>query len=89
MKVKGLINIICISGTIILSSCSSDDDAPIVQVEAPATYEFLRDGESTVSFSGQTTRIAMAEVIISEFTDNTSTEAIIDAMFDHQENVFC
>ncbi|AXT50771.1 DUF4856 domain-containing protein [Aquimarina sp. BL5] len=87
MKVKSLINIICISGTIILSSCSSDDDAPIVQVEAPATYEFLRDGESTVSFSGQTTRIAMAEVIISEFTDNTSTEAIIDAMFDHQENV--
>ncbi|WP_299245033.1 DUF4856 domain-containing protein [uncultured Aquimarina sp.] len=88
MKVKNLINVICISGTIILSSCSSDDDAaPIVQVEAPATYEFLRDGESTVSFSGQTTRIAMAEVIISEFTDNTSTEAIIDAMFDHQENV--
>ncbi|WP_299211015.1 DUF4856 domain-containing protein [uncultured Aquimarina sp.] len=86
MKVKSLINVICISGTIILGSCSSDDDAPVVQVEAPAAYEFQRNGESTVSFSGQTTRIVMAEVIISEFTDNTSTEAIIDAMFDHQEN---
>ncbi|WP_299314115.1 DUF4856 domain-containing protein [uncultured Aquimarina sp.] len=86
MKFKNLIKFICISGTIILGSCSSDDDTTIVGVEAPATYEFQRDGASTVSFSGQTTRIAMAEVIISEFTDNTSTEGIIDAMFDHQEN---
>ncbi|SEL36860.1 protein of unknown function [Aquimarina amphilecti] len=87
MKIKSVFKIICVSGTIVLGSCSSDDDAtPIAQVEAPATYEFEREGESTVSFSGQTTRIAMAEVIIGQFVDNTSTEAIIDAMFDHQEN---
>ncbi|WP_378183750.1 DUF4856 domain-containing protein [Aquimarina sp. SS2-1] len=84
MKIKTLINVLCISGTLVLGSCSSDDDAPINQVQAPATYQFERDGESTVSFSGQTTRIAMAEAIVSELIDNTSTEAIIDAMFDHQ-----
>jgi len=67
-------------------SCSSDDDtAGIPNINEPASYVFEREGESTVSFSGQTTRIAMAEAIVSEFKDNTSTEAIIDAMFDHQE----
>ncbi|WP_299439773.1 DUF4856 domain-containing protein [uncultured Aquimarina sp.] len=87
MKIKSLFKIVCISGTVILGSCSSDDDAiTVVQVEAPATYVFEREGESTVSFSGQTTRIAMAEAIVNEFKDNASTETIIDAMFDHQEN---
>ncbi|MHA7057856.1 DUF4856 domain-containing protein [Aquimarina sp. M1] len=85
--IKNLTRIICVSAAIVLGSCSSDDDAtPIVQIEAPATYEFERDGESTVSFSGQTTRIAMAEVIVSELTNNTNTETTIDGMFDHQEN---
>ncbi len=87
MKIKSLIGVLCVSGSVILTSCSSDDDtSAIIQVEAPATYEFLRDGENTVNFSGQTTRIAMAEAIVSELTNNSSTEAIIDAMFDHQEN---
>lgn len=86
MKIKSLFNVVCISGTIILGSCSSDDDTTVVQIEVPATYEFQREGESTVSFSGQTTRIAMAEAIINEFKNTASTEVIIDAMFDHQEN---
>ncbi|MFD2561636.1 DUF4856 domain-containing protein [Aquimarina rubra] len=87
MKIKSLIQVVCVSGTIIFGSCSSDDDtAPVVQIETPATYEFERGGESTVSFSGQTTRIAMAEAIVSKLLDNSSTEAVIDAMFDHQEN---
>ncbi|SMO90821.1 DUF4856 domain-containing protein [Gracilimonas mengyeensis] len=37
-------------------SCDSNND---VQLDEPATYEFTRNGESTVSFSGQTTRIKM------------------------------
>ena len=33
-------------------SCDNDDDDNIIEVVAPATYEFLREGVSTVSFSG-------------------------------------
>lgn len=72
-------------------SCSSDDDnqvivEPIEPIVAPADYTFTRNNESTVSFSGQTTRIFMAEEIISGLKANTTqTEASLLAMFDHQE----
>ena len=39
-------------------SCGSDDDGNLpIEITVPANYEFLRDGMSTVSFSGQTTRL--------------------------------
>ena len=44
-------------------SCDSDDDDTVNEVVAPATYEFLRDGVSTVSFSGQTTRLNQVDAI--------------------------
>ena len=68
-------------------SCDKDDD-PIVDPEptvAPATYTFLRDGVTTVSYSGQSTRIAMGQEFISALKDESKTEAQLDAMFDHQE----
>lgn len=68
---------------IALSSCGEDDGGTI-SINEPETYVFERDGSSTVSFSGQTDRIAMAEEIISALKDAT-LEAQIDAMFDHQE----
>ncbi len=87
MKVTSLIKFACISGVLFLgASCTSDDDTTtVVQIEEPTTYVFERDGESTVSFGGQTTRIAMAEAIVGKLKDNTITEAELDAMFDHQE----
>ena len=72
-------------------SCSSDDDnqvivEPIEPVVAPADYTFTRNNESTVKFGGQTTRIFMAEEIISAFKSNeTQTTSSLLAMFDHQE----
>lgn len=75
---------------LIFASCSSDDDSgtaiEIDEVEAPATYVFNRDGNSTVSFSGQTTRILMAEEIVGAFKDfdNTTEESLL-AMFSHVE----
>lgn len=54
-------------------------------VEIPATYVFERNGESTVNFSGQTTRLLMAAEILSLLRDNTSTEEQINAAFNHQE----
>ena len=68
-------------------SCDKDDD-PIVDPEptvAPATYTFLRDGVTTVSYSGQSTRIAMGQEFISALKDESKTETQLDAMFDHQE----
>lgn len=49
-------------------ACSSDDDNN-PGVVAPETYAFQRDGQSTVSFSGQTTRILMGEELISKLLD--------------------
>lgn len=71
--------------TILSTSCSNDDSDPGIVINEPSTYAFSRDGESTVSFSGQTTRILMAEEILGAFSDNTTDEATIDAMFAHAE----
>ena len=60
------------------ASCSDDDPAP--SVEAPVNYEFTRDGQSTVSFSGQTTRIMMAEELISKLMDFDDTNAKVIAL---------
>ena len=58
-------------------SCSSDDDSNVIdqpsEINVPSTYSFSRGGESTVSFSGQTTRILMSEEIVSSFSDFDAT----------------
>ena len=65
-------------------SCG-DDGTPKVVIDNPETYSFTRNGESTVSFSGQTTQIAMGEEIIDALKGNTLTESQIDGMFVHEE----
>ena len=75
--------------TLALTSCSSDDDNNQVftnNVTAPDTYTFERDGNSTVSFGGQTTRIQMAQEIVSGMVDPSNTEAILDNMFAHVQD---
>ncbi|TXE16902.1 DUF4856 domain-containing protein [Psychroserpens burtonensis] len=73
----------------LFTSCSNDDDDDVItttsQVEAPATYTFQRNGETTVSYSGQTTRILMGEEFISALKDPSKTEAQLDDMFAHVE----
>jgi hypothetical protein len=44
-------------------SCDSDDEEISIEITVPANYEFLRDGVSTVSFSGQTTRLNQVDEI--------------------------
>ena len=76
---------------LVLISCSSDDDNNNGNnnnnqtVDAPATYLFTRNGENTVSYSGQSQRIAMAEELISALKDETRDEVSLDAMFSHVE----
>jgi len=45
---------------LVFTSCEDDDDITPLRPEVPTSYTFERSDESTVSFSGQTTRIAMA-----------------------------
>ncbi len=60
MKLKAL-SLGLISGLMVFTSCSSDDDgSPDEQgYEVPSTYEFSRNNETTVSFSGQSDRLNM------------------------------
>ena len=71
----------------VMTSCSDDDDnmggGP--EVTPPATYKFERNGSSSVSYSGQTTRIKMGEELISAMKDPSRTEAQLDGMFAHEE----
>ncbi len=63
---------------IFLVSCS-DDDSDDTQIDVPTTYTFTRDGASTVSFSGQTTRIGMATELINAMKDfSVSAETMIE-----------
>ncbi|MGB3608433.1 MAG: DUF4856 domain-containing protein [Psychroserpens sp.] len=71
-------------------SCSSDDDSngngtSDPEVIAPATYDFQRNGVSTVNYSGQTTRIEMGDLFVAALNDPFRTEAQLDGMFDHVE----
>lgn len=63
------------------AACTKDDDGTMKQIDNPATYEFVRDGQSTVSFSGQTTRIAMAEELASAMKDFDKTSVSLLEMF--------
>lgn len=75
--------------TSLLVSCSNDDDNVIAILEpeviAPATYDFQRNGTTSVNYDGQTTRILMGEEFLTALKDQTKTEAQIDAMFAHTE----
>ncbi|MEX0681141.1 MAG: DUF4856 domain-containing protein [Balneolales bacterium] len=53
--------------------------------EVPPTYEFTRNGESTVSFSGQTTRIKMGDELFLAMSDfNNTTEELLLQMYRNQ-----
>jgi hypothetical protein len=68
--------------SLFIVSCSSKNDS---EVDAPATYDFTRNSESTVSFTGQTTRILMASELISAMTDfDNSTEQKLLRMYRNQ-----
>ena len=63
-----------------LVSCGNDDVAEIT-VTAPAEYQFERSGANTVSFSGQTTRIMMAEELVSAMSDFDQSVESLNEMY--------
>ncbi len=88
-KMKKFIPGIVALSALFFTSCSSDDDGADTtenEVATPASYAFIRNGNSTVSYSGQTTRIAMAEELVAALSDTSKTEEELDGMFAHAEN---
>lgn len=67
--------------TTLLFSCDSDNDDVSPTIQAPATYNFERNGQSTVSFSGQTTRIQMGEELIRKMKDFSALESQLVEMY--------
>jgi len=70
--------LICLLGLFFMISCG-DDSNP--QVTAPESYSFLRNGNPTVSFSGQTARILMAEELVSSMKNFDLQESDLFEMF--------
>ena len=89
---KNYLKIACvIVGTsFILTSCSNDSD-PIddvtCSVNAPSTYSFEYEGSSTVSYSGQSARLATAKSLYDAMNaDVTVTRADLDALVDNDNS---
>lgn len=57
MFAKLKISVVLVAMILSLSACNDDDGEQRIAV--PTTYEFTRDGQSTVSFQGQTDRLNM------------------------------
>jgi len=69
--------------SIFMTSCTDDTIFP-PNIDNPVTYNFTRDGASTVSFSGQTTRINMATELINAMQDTEQSSEILIEMYVNQ-----
>lgn len=82
----------------LLVSCSSDDDnggqekvisqttgIDITGLTVPTSYTFTRGGKTTVSFSGQTTRLNQVAAIGSDLNSTTSTLSVLQNNFKNGE----
>jgi hypothetical protein len=82
LKTKLFLPVLLLAVTI---SCDVSDSDPETTLETPATYEFTRNGESTVSFTGQTARIKMAMELNDAMMDfDNSTEELMLQMYRNQ-----
>ncbi len=61
---------------LIATSCDINDSNDDNSIDIPDTYEFTRNGESTVSHPGQTDRLNMVEELKSYISDANSGETI-------------
>ncbi|APG58918.1 DUF4856 domain-containing protein [Christiangramia salexigens] len=79
-------------GGLSLASCSSDDQNITPEenlIQVPATYSFERNGNTTVSYSGQTTRLRMTSELLGDFMDfDNSTEESLSNMFSNENDPF-
>ena len=70
-----------------LFSCDINDNNTDADndIDVPSTYDFTRNGQSTVAFSGQTARIKMADELFSAMSDfDNTTEELLLQMYRNQ-----
>ncbi len=83
------LSVLAIAAGLFMTSCSDDDDnGGNNGIETPTTYSFTRDGKSTVSYSGQTTRLAMASELASALKNPSKSEIELSGMFSNTGNYF-
>ena len=68
--------------TFIFASCERNGNNNVI---APASYSFERDGVSTVSYSGQSDRLAMGGELASALKDNSKTATDLAEMYANQD----
>jgi hypothetical protein len=90
MEIKNLIKVTLLSLVIVLSSCSKNDDVTPISctVETPTEYSYLIDGNSTVSYGGQTARLQMASELGSAASSETTTVEALRGMFENSGSFF-
>ncbi len=79
-----LLGLLLILGLVSCEDGSSSEE-PQNQVEAPATYTFERNGESSVSYSGQSTRLAMGAELNAALLDFSKTTPELLEMYANQD----
>ncbi|MCG8893626.1 DUF4856 domain-containing protein [Tenacibaculum finnmarkense] len=85
---KVVLSIFAVSA-LLMTSCSDEKD-PIKEVKAPSTYTFSRGAKSTVSYSGQQTRLDMHTQLKSALGDASKKTIVatdLNAMFNHAAGV--
>ncbi len=68
--------------TVIFASCERNGNNNVI---APASYSFERDGVSTVSYSGQSDRLAMGGELASALKDDSKTATDLAEMYANQD----
>ena len=71
--------------TVVLAITSACDRNNEPDVNAPATYTFERNGLTTVSYSGQTERLAMGGELSSALKDTTKTASDLAEMYANED----
>lgn len=87
---KKILTTLVLSG-LAFTSCTSDDDTipEEKQIEVPAQYSFERNGESTVSYTGQTQRLSMVKELFAEFHKfENATQSSMSNMFSNENDPF-
>ncbi len=72
---------LCAGVIVALSSCKKDEEPPVdTGLEVPETYDFTREGSSTVSYSGQIERLDMLTILSNYMKEsNTVAATALDA----------
>ncbi len=77
--------IIILTITAVLFQSCKEEELPQFIIDNPADYTFERDGISTVSFSGQTDRIKMAQELIDAMNDFSEDEIHLAELFSNTD----